>query len=70
MSESNSTIRNGMIPGGRSLKRGRQAVFFTAVNPMEDENGLGETPRDLMKPRIAPNKNTWKRLQNTIFCAI
>ena len=27
-SELNSIIRNGLIPGGKSLKRGRQAVFF------------------------------------------
>ena len=40
VSESNSTTRNGLISGRRSLKRGRQAVFFTAVNPMEDENGV------------------------------
>ena len=26
----------------------------------------GETPWDLTKPRIAPYKNTWKRLQNTV----
>ena len=39
-SELNSMIRNGSIPGGKSLKRGRQAAFFTAVNPMEDENGM------------------------------
>ena len=28
-----STIQGGLIPGGRSLKRDRQSVFFTAVNP-------------------------------------
>ena len=33
-SELNSIIRNGLIPGGKSIKRGRQAVFFTTVNPM------------------------------------
>ena len=27
---------------------------------------MGETPRDFTKPRIAPYKNTWKRLQNTV----
>ena len=30
---------------------------------------MGETPRDLTKPRIAPYKNTWKRLQN-IVCVV
>ena len=62
----NSIMRNGLIAGGKSLKRGRQAVFFTTVNPMDDGHGMGETPRDLTNPRIAPYKNTWKRLQDTV----
>ena len=66
-SQVNSMIRNGLIPGGKRLKKGRQAVFVTTVNPMEDANGMEETPRDLTKPRIAPYKNIWKRLQNTVF---
>ena len=41
-SELNSIIRNGLIPGEKKLKRGRQAVFFIAVNPMEDENSRSE----------------------------
>ena len=49
-----------MMRSGKSLKRGRQAVLFTTVNPMEDENGMGETPCDLTKPRILPYKKTWK----------
>ena len=60
--ELNSIIGNGLILGGKGLKRGRQAVFFTT----EDENCMGETPRDSTKPRNATHKNTWKRLQNTI----
>ena len=64
--ELNSKIRNGVIPGGTSLKRGRHAVFFITVNPMEDGYGSGETPCDLTKSRIMPSKNTWKRFQNTV----
>ena len=66
-SELNSIVRNALIPGGKSLKRGGQAVFFTAVNPMEEACGMGETPCDLTKPMVAPYKNTWKRLQNTVL---
>ena len=66
-SEMNSIVRSGLIPGGRSLKRGWQSVFFTITNPMEDNNGMEETPCDLTKPRIAPYKNTWKPPQNTVF---
>ena len=34
VSDMRSIIRSGLIPGGRSLKRGRQSVFFTVVNPI------------------------------------
>ena len=61
----NSILRNGLISGGKAS--GRQAVFFTTVNPMEGENGMGETPRDLTKPSVAPYKNTWTNLQNTAY---
>ena len=36
-------MNNGLIPGGTSFKRERQSVFFTHVNPMDDQNGLRET---------------------------
>ena len=66
-SEMNSINRSGLIPGGRSLKRGRQSVFFTITKPMGDYHGMGETSCDLTKPRIAPYKNTWKPLQNEVY---
>ena len=62
-----SKRKNGLIPGGTSLKRGRQAVFIRTVNPMEDVHGIRETPCDLRKPRITPCKKTWKRSQNIVF---
>ena len=34
---------------------------------MGDVFGMGETPCDLTRPRIAPSKNTWKRFQNAVF---
>ena len=49
------------------LRTGRQAVFFTIVNPMDNQDGKGETLCDLSQARIAPYKNTWKRFQNTVF---
>ena len=60
-------MNNGLIPGGTSLKRDRQAVFFTIVNPMDNQDGFGETLCDLSQARVAPYKNTWKRFQKTIF---
>ena len=40
----NSLIRNGYFSGGTSLKRERQAVFFTTVNPMEDVHDIRWNP--------------------------
>ena len=54
VSEIHSIIRSGLIPGGRSLKRDRQSVFVTAVNPMDDDQSMEEIRCDLDKPRIAP----------------
>ena len=42
-------------------------MFFTVVNPMDNQDGLGETHCDLSKARIAPYKNTWKHFQDTVF---
>ena len=54
--EIHSIIRSGWIPGGRSLKRDRQSMFFTAVNPMDDDQSMEEVRCDLDKPRITPYK--------------
>ena len=47
-------MNHGLIPGGVSVKTGRQAVFFTVVNPRDNQDGLGETLCDLSQARIAP----------------
>ena len=53
-----SKTKSGLTAGGRSLKRDRQSVFFTAVNPMDNDQGMEEIRYDLDKPRIAPYQNT------------
>ena len=67
VSEIHSIIRRGLIPGGRSLKRCGQSVFFTTVNPMDDDQSVEEILCDLGKPRIAPYKNTWRPHQNSVY---
>ena len=52
-----SIIQGGLILGGRSLKRDRQSVFFTAVNPMHANQDQEEVQYDLDKPRIAVCKD-------------
>ena len=42
-------------------------MFFTAVNPMEDDNGMGETPMRLDKAKDRSIENTRKLLQNTVY---
>ena len=61
--ELRSMVNHGLIPGGVSLKTGGHAVFFTVVNPTDNQDGFGQTP----KTRIAPYKNTWKHFQDTVF---
>ena len=41
----------------------QQSVFFTFVNPMDDDHGMEETLSDLDKPSFAPYKNTWRTHQ-------
>ena len=65
--ELRSIVRNGLVPRGFSTKTGRQAVFFTVVDPMDDEHGLRETFCDLSKARIPPYNNTWKPPQDTVY---
>ena len=67
VSEIHSTIRSGFFPGGRSLKRDRQFVFFTAVNPTDDKQSMEEIRCDLDKPRFAPYKNTWRTHQHSVL---
>ena len=42
VSEIHSIIRSGLIPGGGSLTRDRQSVFYNAVNPMDDHQNMEE----------------------------
>ena len=63
--ELRSIVNHGLIQGGVSLKTGRHAVFFTVVNPMDNQD-LGETICELSQARIAPHKNTWKHSQDKL----
>ena len=56
-----------LIPGGRSNRKNRQSVFFTAVNPIDVQPDRRKVVYDLNKPRIAPYKQTWRSHHNTVF---
>ena len=51
--EMHSNIRSGLIPGGRSNRKNRQSVFFTAVNPIDIQPDRTEVEYDVNRPRIA-----------------
>ena len=53
-----SIIQSGLIPGWKNVKKGRHAVFFTAVCPMFVDQHE-EVEFDLTKPRIAVYNNNW-----------
>ena len=55
-------IQSGLVAGG---KEGRQAVFFTAVNPMTDSQEDG--PYDVTKPRKVPYKTESLVFQDAVF---
>ena len=42
--ELRSTVNHCLIPGRVSLKTGRHAVFFTVVNPLDNQDDLGKKP--------------------------
>ena len=66
--ELNSIIRNGFIPGGIKASREEDKRYILHHSEPDGRRiWYGETPCDLTKPRIAPHKNTWKRLQNSVF---
>ena len=61
-----SVMNSGLVAGGQILSRERQTVFFTAVNPM-DKDHKDPHELDLTKPRLASDKQEWKRHQDTVY---
>ena len=62
-----SIIPSGLIPGGRSNRKNRQSVFFTAVNPFDIQPDQREVEYDVDRPRIAPYRHTWRSHHNSVF---
>ena len=61
-----SITNSGLIAGGPNSSRERQTVFFTAVNPM-DQDHKDPHELDLTTPRLASYKKEWKRHQDTVY---
>ena len=60
-----SIIQSGLTLGGKDVKKGRQTVFFTTVNPMFAHLHK-QRDYDVTKPRTAVYKPNWKIHQNTV----
>ena len=58
------------IPGGVGLKMGRHVVFFTVVNPMDNQDGFGETLCYLSQARIGPYKKLGNAFRIQSFGAV
>ena len=67
--DTHSVIQSALIPGGKNVKEGMHAVFFTAVNPMYIDH-YREREHDVTKPRIAVYKHNWKIHQNIMYWCI
>ena len=63
--DSHSIIQSGLIAGRRDTHRGRQTVFFTAVDST-DEHLHRQVDCDVTKPIIGPYKK-WKEYQNVVY---
>ena len=64
--ELNSKFWHRCLPGGKDVKKGRQTVFFTAVNLMF-AHLQKQQDYDVAKPRIAVYKQNWKIHQSTVY---
>ena len=60
-----SILQSGLIERGKDAKKGRQTVFFTTLDPMNDEPE--EEYQDLSKPRKIHSKSKWKLIQDAIY---
>ena len=63
-----SIVQSGLILVGKDVKRGRQTVFFTTVNPMF-AHPHKQRAYDVTKPRVAVYQQNWKKHQNTLCWA-
>ena len=58
-------VQSGLIAGRKDSKAGRQTVFFTALDPM-NEIQTNET-YDVKEPRVVPSRTKWKVYQNSVY---
>ena len=58
-------IEAGLIAGGTGGKQGRQTVFLTAVDRVNEPRK--DQPYVVSEPRVVPDRTTWRVHQNAVF---
>ena len=61
----NSIFRSGLIAGGKDVNEGRQTVFFTAVDPMNEPQS--DKLYDVNQSRVEPHRRKWEVFQNAVY---
>ena len=59
--------RSGLMAGGRESEEGRQAVFFTPLNPFGSNPDEEEPSNDSLRPRKEHYHSKWKPHQDAVY---
>ena len=62
-----SILENGLIPGGKESKEGRQTIFFTQLDPFEENSGAEEPRDDFTIPQKVHRHSNRKRNQDAVY---
>ena len=63
-----SVPENGLVPGGKESKGGRQTIFFTPLNPFGGDSDEEEEPcDDYTFAQIVHYHSSWKRDQDAVY---
>ena len=62
-----SNLENGLIPGGKESKGGRQTIFFTPLDPFGENSDEEETRDDCTILQTVHYHSNWKRNQDAVY---
>ena len=62
-----STIKTGLVAGGKRSKEGRQTVLFTPLDLFGCDENEEEPSEDYAKLRNIPYHSSWRRNQNAVY---
>ena len=62
-----STLEHGLVAGGTKAKDGRQTVFFSPLNPLEQDGEEAKHQDNLAIPRKFHCCSKWRHHQDAVF---